>query len=425
MQQFQLDHGYRAQTHLGSLLMYHSIVRAALNAQTDKDLASEPEKDLKCFVDELMRNQNSARVFVFGSIFGGTGASSIPVIPIALRDAVKIYTDKKGDLDLKSVKFGSTLLTDYFSFTSPDEGSKKNEKVIADSTYFAINSQAALQFYLADPTVKSTYRRFSHIGWPLKKLNVSNNQKTNTGGKTQENACHMVELLSACAAYDFFTLSDDKLSNETAKYFFRSIEESEGKLSLKGSDFISNGPLFENKLGSFFSLAHIILSQCEAAWDKSVKHGTCELLAFCEGWDDLKGLYNSISEHQAQEMDEYMRYFAYSFDNEKNIVKGWIYQLKQSIDGRFIFNDQAFTEAYSEMKNVSAGHLFIEAQHNWSEMKGVFRKTDNSIEELCKNMRNPQTTQPFIKQNVQTPKEKFLAHIYNAITIKQKFNLNS
>ncbi len=33
VQNFELDHGYRAQTHLGSMLMYHGIIEAAINAK--------------------------------------------------------------------------------------------------------------------------------------------------------------------------------------------------------------------------------------------------------------------------------------------------------------------------------------------------------------------------------------------------------
>ena len=37
VQQFKLDHGYRAQTHLGSMLMYHGIIEAAINARRGGD----------------------------------------------------------------------------------------------------------------------------------------------------------------------------------------------------------------------------------------------------------------------------------------------------------------------------------------------------------------------------------------------------
>ncbi|MDE7407928.1 MAG: hypothetical protein K2M76_05855, partial [Muribaculaceae bacterium] len=148
VQQFELDHGYRAQTHLGSMLMYHGIVEAAINAKRGDNTVKSQEKELAEFVQLINKNAANARIFVFGSVFGGTGASSIPVIPIALRDSVNILSGGTNTLDLDKVKFGSTLLTDYFSFNPPTDAQRQRQHVIADSNNFALNSQAALQFYL-------------------------------------------------------------------------------------------------------------------------------------------------------------------------------------------------------------------------------------------------------------------------------------
>ena len=73
------------------------------------------------------------------------------------------------------------------------------------------------------------------------------------------------------------------------------------------------------------------------------------------------------------------------------------------------------------MKSISCGHLFEDDQHNWSKMTGLISKKDNSVDVLIKNMGEPRT-RPTADQNVQTTKEKFLAHIYNAITNNQNFN---
>lgn len=420
VQSFELDHGYRAQTHLGSLLMYHGIIEAARNISRNGESASNAEKDLRTFLESLQADQNSARVFVFGSIFGGTGASSIPVIPVALRDAINILSDGTKTLNANRVKFGSTLLTDYFTFTAPDSIQKEDDKVIADSNNFALNCQAALQFYQADPTVRSTYKRFYHIGWPYQALYVGNDGKTITGGKAQKNVCHVVELMCASAAYDFFNLKEEELNNESAKYLYRSFDEREGQVNLHGSDFITNGSVFESKLGSLFSLAHIILSQYEAAWTDAEGSGTKGLLDRFT----LQNIhdYDSITNGQAKDLDNYFRdYFGYSFGNESNMQKGWIYQIKDSVPGRFIFVDEAFKDQRKDMKSISCGHLFKDDQHNWSKMAGLISKKDNSVDVLIKNMGEPRT-RPTADQNVQTTKEKFLAHIYNAITNNQNFN---
>ena len=420
VQSFELDHGYRAQTHLGSLLMYHGIVEAARNVSRNADAASTAEKDLRKFLEALQEAQNSARVFVFGSIFGGTGASSIPVIPVALRDGINILSDGTKTLNTNVVKFGSTLLTDYFTFTAPDSEQKKNDKVIADANNFALNCQAALQFYQADPTVRSTYKRFYHIGWPFPAINVTSKNKTITGGQEQKNACHVVELMCACAAYDFFTLDEKELTNETAKYFFRTFDEKEGQVSLHGSDFITNGKAFESKLGSLFSLANIILSQYDAAWSEADGSGTKGLLnRFAQ--QNIHD-YDSITDGQAKDLDKYFSdYFGYRFGTDGLMQKGWIYQVKASVPGRFIFIDEAFKEQKKDMKNISCGHLFEDDQHNWSKLSGLISKSDNSVDVLIKKLGDADA-KPAGNQNVQTTKEKFLAHVHNAITKNQNIN---
>ena len=69
VENFNLRHGYRAQTHLGSMMMYHSILEAA---------RSNKNSELKTYLQKLIQvaQNGGARVFILGSVFGGTGASS-------------------------------------------------------------------------------------------------------------------------------------------------------------------------------------------------------------------------------------------------------------------------------------------------------------------------------------------------------------
>lgn len=412
---FALDHGYRAQTHLGSMLMYNGIVEAARSVAADKSKAKSQDKELATFATKLAQDASNAMVFVFGSVFGGTGASSIPVIPVALTEAVRIVSGGSQSLDLKVVKFGATLLTKYFTFKAPDKSQKEKEKIIADASNFALNSQAALQFYQADPTVKSCYKRLYHIGWPITSIDFTGEAtKTITGGAEQKNDCHVVELLSACAAYDFFTLS--KYGNQQAQYLYRSADFSGSGFCFEGSDFVGNekGVMFENKLGAFLSFAHIVLSVNRAALSNS--HGT---LGFLERFkaQNINDYEQGITEAQANDIDEYMKWFAYDYSNGL-LTRGWIYQIYKSIKpGRFIFKSSAFTENAKELRDMDPGDLFEDDKHNWDK-GGVFSNRYNNyvktlIDQRCK---------PKKEQNVNTTKERFLAHIYNSITIVQKFN---
>lgn len=419
VQAFDLSHGYRAQTHLGSMLMYHGIVEAATHYAKDKNSAAKQEVELADFLTLLAQAGGQARVFVFGSVFGGTGASSIPVIPVALKEAVDILG--QNTLDLTKAKFGSTLLTEYFTFTAPDDQMKKEQRIVADANNFALNSQAALQFYQGDPTVKQVYRRLYHIGWPLQSENVSEGSlATITGGAEQKNRCHVVELMCACAAYDFFTIDESLLGDagHEAEYLYRVVPFSGNNFDFSGSDFVgSKGDVFMNKLGAMFSLSHVILAKHEAALGQQGVKGLLDRFRK-QNIED----YNALTDEQAAEIDKYFKLFAYDIDKNGNMVPGWIYQIHDSVgSGKFMFRPEAFPDR-SGLKDVDPGNIFVDERHKWdkSPLKiGSGARYDHFISKIVADSR----CLPKEKQKVNTVKERFLAHIYNGITIAQKFNV--
>jgi len=419
VQEFNLAHGYRAQTHLGSMLMYHGIIEAARNLAKGKDVQIQ-ERELESFISKLEKAAANARVFIFGSIFGGTGASSIPVIPKALQDFVKIRSGGTSSIDFTKAKFGSTLLTEYFTFNKPDDKQKqtKEDSVIADSSFFPLNSQAALQFYQSDPTVQKSYKILYHIGWPIesKKIDDENSgHKTITGGATQKNPCHITELLCACAAYDFF-IRTDGFDNAKASYLFKAVEFNNNSFNFSFNDFVGNknkaGETFANRLGAFFSLAHICLSKNGAAFgDNGIKG----FIVQCQ--QAKLPQYCTITDEECVDINNYFKLFAYTFDDRK-FISGWLYQVRNSVaPGEFLFSSNAFPSAIAELKKVNVGELFFDKKYHWPS-GGILSDSYNQfVKELIK-------TSPKDEQKVNTTKEKFLAHIYNAITISQNFNLN-
>jgi hypothetical protein len=418
VQEFNLAHGYRAQTHLGSMLMYHGIVEAARNVAKGSNVQVE-EKDLEKFISKLEQAGANARVFIFGSVFGGTGASSIPVIPKALQDFVKIRSQGKSDIDFTKAKFGATLLTEYFTFKKPDnkQTSTKHDSVIADSSFFPLNSQAALQFYQGDPTVKKCYKKLYHIGWPItsKKMDEEGKEKTETGGANQKNPCHITELLCACAAYDFFTTKkgmDDASSD--AEYLYKAVEFKDNTFSFSFNDFVGNenkaGETFANRLGAFFSLAHISLTKNGAAT------GDTGIKGFIKRCEEQKlPQYSSITDEDCIDLNNYFRLFAYTFDKEK-FIPGWLYQIRSTVaPGAFMFDSKAFPDTLSELKKLDVGELFIDKKFHWPAggVAGFGGDTYNEfVKQLIKTDFKPE-------QKVNTVKEKFLAHIYNSITESQ------
>lgn len=418
VQEFDLAHGYRAQTHLGSQLMYHGIVEAARSLAEGKAVKVE-EQDLEIFLGKLQAAGGDARVFIFGSVFGGTGASSIPVIPKALQDFIKIRSGGKSTLDLSKVKFGATLLTEYFSFKKPDmkQMSTKKDSVVADSSFFPLNSQAALQFYQNDPTVKSTYKRLYHIGWPIESKPVGGDKKdevTITGGASQKNPCHITEMMCACAAYDFFTRKDG-FDLASAEYVYKAIEFDKSAFNFDFQDFVGQennaGETFANRLGAFLSFSHIALSINKAAFNENEKG----VKGFINRMAQMKvEEYNSIPESDTVEMDNYLKEFAYTFDAQ-NFIPGWIYQVRSTVNpGKFMFDDKAFTFVKKELEDIDVGTLFLDKKHHWETSL-----MSNSYNTFVKKLINE--GKPRQEQKVITTKEKFLAHIYNAITLSQKF----
>jgi hypothetical protein len=326
---FDLKHGYRAQTHLGSLLMYHSII---------DDVKKNNNGELGKFVQELISASTSGkpRVFILGSVFGGTGASSIPIIPKALSRAAAIISDAS-DIE-QNAFFGSTILTSYFSFPLPNEAEKEKQKVIATSDRFSLNSQAAMMFYEADDTVKKTYQKFYMMGtecldWKPGKIG----DKTITGGQDQENDSHYIELLSAFAAYDFFNLKEDELDTlkgeQKLEYLYRTFDEN-GKINFE--DFVSSEKKeeFAKKFGLFTSMSFLALldnydffGQAQRGELKGVK---------IEGYED-------IEPDEINNLKKYMGLFHFSF-GENGLKEGWLRQLHRSAGGvdKFLFNPALF-----------------------------------------------------------------------------------
>lgn len=332
VQNFNLRHGYRAQTHLGSMMMYHSIIEAA---QSPRD------NDLKRFLSRLTAaaQNGQPRVFILGSVFGGTGASSIPIIPQAISQAAGIISNGVANV-LSSAYFGSTLLTAYFTFKAPSGNELSNQKIIATSDKFALNSQVAMMFYNDDKTVASTYQKFYMIGtrgldWDPMQKTSDKIAETITGGEQQKNDSHYIELLAACAALNFYRVDENQLRDNKAQnqtdYLYRAIDES-GKLDFK--DFVGKDRAqeFAQKFGMLIAFS-----------------------LFCNGEDDFVESVRSGDQKEIQEFTEMAvtqvtslrEYFNLFFFKQTSgtLLEGWLRQLHRSAGGgdSFLFHASLFS----------------------------------------------------------------------------------
>lgn len=347
-----LEKGYRAQTHLGSLMMYRSIVDAA-----DHEPDNE-EPGIRAFVNALIDNlghQTKPKVFVLGSVFGGTGASSIPIIPRALQEVAYKISPAKPRLS-GNVYYSSTLLTAYFSFTLPTRQELAEEHIIATADKFTLNSKAAMFFYNRDKTVGKDFQRFYMLGtpdleWkPMKK----ETDRTAVGGSAQTNDSHYIELMAACAAYDFYKTEPaqlEKLANEdnmntNGKYVYRRVHVPLQFSDFVGADYSEN---FQRKFGTLVAFSF-----------------------YCNGKDDIMlHQFEELNSVQVEGLKKYFEFFHIKFSPDGEVVDGWLRQLNRSTlskstDGFLFSNGLYQVENRKDWCDYKWNRLYKEEVHQFS-----------------------------------------------------------
>jgi hypothetical protein len=348
VQAFNLRHGYRAQTHLGALLMYHALVEETRN---------HPEGDISRYVQAMFAagEAEGARAFVMGSVFGGTGASSIPIMPQAFADALNEHTEGR---NLQSVPFGATLVTSYFTFAAAAHDARQEQKVVAEAANFAMNSQAALMFYDTDGTVRSTYRRLYMLGTPTADFPARQiNGKILTGGAEQCNNSHFLELMCAMAARDFCYL-DRKAMREGAanlpcQYFYRAVEAN-GRLGFR--DFVSADETsrFAGRFACLTGASLIVLLNDMVAQARNEEYG-------------------DLSNEEASALGTYFQAYHFALTSA-GVQPGWLRQVHASAGGndRFMFNPALFGASTADALRGLSGKLFPPGDYETHNVVGGF-----------------------------------------------------
>lgn len=411
---FNLRHGYRAQTHLGSMMMYHSIIEAA---------HSNTSSDLKAFIQELIKaaTNGSPKVFILGSVFGGTGASSIPIIPQAISKAAEIMSNGAANV-LSSAYFASTLLTAYFSFKGQMSAEDlREQKVIATSDKFALNSQVAMMFYDDDTTVKNTYQCFYMMGtdgqnWDPMEREKDKITKIITGGGDQKNDSHYIELLAACAALDFYHKDEKHLAQQKSlgepDYVYRSVDQS-GKFDFQ--DFVGNTNNYDKEFAKKFGMLIAFSFLCndpEIDLVESVR---------CGKQKDLPG-YDGIDVNQVEYLKKYFRLFNIRNVNGQ-LAEGWLRQIHRSANGgdNFLFNPKLF--AFHTMKELKKYDWNKNLYRNegvgkdWTFSVGIFSNKFDTFKKLFKDELNSGKA-----TTITNTGERFYKYVYD--TLCKLYNIN-
>lgn len=174
----QLDVGFRGRPAIGSAIM--SQVR--LNTSTE-----EPWRSLIQELEMDLGQGLQPRIFLCGSIFGGTGASGFPTIGRLLIN----YLNQSGNRG--RVKIGGLLMLPYFQFTVPSEDDRG--EIYARPEQFLLNTEAALRYYQSQKIFDTIYLLGDQEPATVKNFSIGKN--------TQDNDPHFIEFFGGLAAQHF------------------------------------------------------------------------------------------------------------------------------------------------------------------------------------------------------------------------------
>ena len=138
-----LDKGFRGHPAIGAAVMNSSI-----SGETDAMWQS---------VFQQINTDKDARIFLFASVFGGTGAAGFPTIARIIKRSLK--KDQEGKT---MARIGGALVLPYFQF--PPASSEDEEEMQAKVDEFILNTKSALDYYNKSELLSEVFQRIYLIG---------------------------------------------------------------------------------------------------------------------------------------------------------------------------------------------------------------------------------------------------------------------
>jgi hypothetical protein len=173
-----LDKGFRGHPSIGA-----AVMAAAVKLGTE-----EPWATLRDQLGLDIRSGEGAKVMLFGSIFGGTGAAGVPTI------GRLVSNEFSPQMRADRFQLGSVLMLPYFSFDPV-----RQERMRVDAENFLLSTQTALTYYHHQDELKVCNAVYLLGNETLKPMRASS-----IGGQQQENEPHLLEMYAALATIHFF-----------------------------------------------------------------------------------------------------------------------------------------------------------------------------------------------------------------------------
>ncbi len=177
-----LDKGFQCHPSIGAVVM------------TDIDEDKQPWRQFWGDLQSIDKTLGG-HVFMFGSVFGGTGASGLPTLSTLIgRDGRNLIDDKQ-----HRIRMGASLMLPYFTTTK-----KPNTPEIASYSVdgYSLAAKAALLYYAEKDNLG--FDDIYLVGSPDRQ---SLGELVN-GGSLQKNDSHYAELIASLASLDFFDTHD-------------------------------------------------------------------------------------------------------------------------------------------------------------------------------------------------------------------------
>ena len=255
-QTMDLAEGYRGRAHVGAAALV-----SAINHDQPEFMAALLE------LLQMSSTGQDVRIFMAGSLFGGTGAAGFPTIARMLHklrtpEPGTVATDAKVKAD--KIKIGGALMLPYFSFAPPPDA---RANVIAASQLLP-QARVAVEFYQNLQQQEKVFDRLYVSGWD-KMFDMGYHEP---GRAEQRNPALIPELVAALAAMDFFTLDSDKVKTDKPMVAARRDERTFGWDDLPAHDALKK-PLYE-KLGGALRFALWWRYRVEPAVDERGKVGS-------------------------------------------------------------------------------------------------------------------------------------------------------
>jgi hypothetical protein len=193
----KLNMGFRGHPSIGSVVM------------TELPTNNYP---FKLLWDELPEGKAfDVRLFLVGSVFGGTGAAGFPTL--GHRNTLKFNKEKGAVIndkeEISRILLGGSLILPYFRVVKNDN----QPDMHVTSGDFPIATKAALEFY--DTKDSLGFDQVYFIGDSLSQ-DVGD---FSVGSTSQENDPHYIEIVSTLAAFDFFSQPAIEKKEKDTMYF--------------------------------------------------------------------------------------------------------------------------------------------------------------------------------------------------------------